>query len=96
MKSSDLLTILAGGVLAFVAYQAFKSRSGVGGIAPAAGSGAVGSYLIGNTSAPAQTIPNLSTQGQAGYGWQYFTDGIAIAPNGDYFKQGQLIWSAAQ
>lgn len=27
-------------------------------------------------------------------GWQYFTDGTAIGPNGDYYKNGQLIYTA--
>lgn len=27
-------------------------------------------------------------------GWQYFTDGTAIAPNGDYYHNGDLVYSA--
>ena len=27
-------------------------------------------------------------------GWEYFTDGTTIAPNGDYYFQGALIWKA--
>lgn len=28
-------------------------------------------------------------------GWRYFSDGTAIAPNGDYYKGGILIYSAS-
>lgn len=28
-------------------------------------------------------------------GWNYYTDGTAIAPNGDYYHQGELIWRSA-
>lgn len=26
--------------------------------------------------------------------WQYFTDGTAISPEGDYYLNGELVWSA--
>lgn len=29
-------------------------------------------------------------------GYNYFTDGTVIAPNGDYYYQGALLWAAAQ
>lgn len=29
-----------------------------------------------------------------GNGWRYYTDGTAIAPNGDYYNKGKLVWSA--
>lgn len=32
-------------------------------------------------------------QVEAGNGWQYFTDGTAISPNGVYYKNGQLTWN---
>lgn len=27
-------------------------------------------------------------------GWQYFADGTAISPEGDYYQNGSLVWSA--
>lgn len=27
-------------------------------------------------------------------GWQYFTDGTAISPDGDYYLNGEIVWSA--
>lgn len=26
-------------------------------------------------------------------GWRYFTDGTSIDPGGNYYREGQLIWS---
>lgn len=28
-----------------------------------------------------------------GYGWQYFTDGTAIDPAGNYYLNGEKVWS---
>lgn len=26
-------------------------------------------------------------------GWQYFTDGTSISPKGEYYHNGQLVWT---
>lgn len=26
-------------------------------------------------------------------GWQYYTDGTAISPDGTYYKNGQMVWN---
>jgi len=79
MKSNDLVTILSGAVLAFVAWKvlagsATATSTATGGIFP--------------TQIKANTI------GTDAAGWQYFNDGTAIAPNGDYYYQGSLVWKA--
>lgn len=38
-------------------------------------------------------IENTAQPGQEGYGWQYFTDGTVIDPSGNYYRDGQIIWS---
>lgn len=40
-----------------------------------------------------RAIPNPALPGEPGHGWQYFTDGTAIAPNGEYYKDGEPVWS---
>lgn len=40
-----------------------------------------------------KAIPNPAMEGEPGYGWQYFTDGTAISPNGEYYKNGEPVWS---
>lgn len=32
-------------------------------------------------------------QGQYGYGWRYFSDGGAIDPAGNYYLNGDLVWT---
>lgn len=78
MKSNDMITILAGAVLAFVAFKTLKPGAAAAFVQPA------GAKLInvGNTA------------GTDAAGWQYFTDGTAIAPNGDYYYQGTLVYTA--
>ncbi len=59
--------------------------------------GAGGEFLRGlfNTSdwtAPTE-IENTSQSGDEAFGWRYFSDGTAIAPTGEYYYQGNLVWS---
>ena len=37
-------------------------------------------------------IENTSKEGQPGYGWEYFSDGTAISPDGKYYYQGKLAY----
>lgn len=38
-------------------------------------------------------INNTATPGAAGWGWQYYSDGVAISPDGTYYKNGQEVWT---
>ena len=46
-----------------------------------------------NTAGYARQIFSTVLPGQEGYGWQYYTDGTAIAPDGSYYANGQKVWS---
>ena len=67
----------------------------------AQGIGAVGKLFgLGGTTAAAKpsgyvgALQNYSqTPGQAGYGWQYFDNGTAINPQGEYFFGGAKVWA---
>lgn len=37
------------------------------------------------------TIPNAAKPGEPGYGWTYYTNGIALAPTGEAYYQGSEI-----
>jgi len=37
-------------------------------------------------------IPNTATVGQPGYGWKYYSDGTATSPDGQYYKEGKLLY----
>jgi len=63
------------------------------GAAGNAVTGLLGSLFGTNTSNSAvSSIPNTSTEGQPGYGWQYFSDGTSISPTGQYYQGGSLIY----
>lgn len=59
--------------------------------------GVAAAYVIWRTlrpvATPAQPYATKITEYQ---GYDYFTDGTVIAPNGDYYYQGELLWRAAQ
>lgn len=38
-------------------------------------------------------ISNPSAPGSESYGWQYFSNGTAIDPQGNYYYQGNKVWS---
>lgn len=38
-------------------------------------------------------IFNQAAPGQSGYGWQYFTDGTVIDPDGAYWKDNRIVWA---
>ena len=37
-------------------------------------------------------IENTSKEGQPGYGWEYFSDGTAVSPDGKYYYRGKLAY----
>lgn len=77
---NDIVTILAGAVLAFVAWKTLNKSSASGTPGVTAPLTFPRSINVGDTS------------GTIADGWQYFTDGTAIAPNGDYYYQGRLVY----
>ena len=62
---------------------------------PVAGAGAASLNNGGQVNVPNYTkqIFNTATKGTPGFGWQYFSDGTAIGPDGSYYLQGQKVWS---
>jgi hypothetical protein len=82
LDTSNLLTITAGAVVAFLAVQILKRRTAAGAATPAAGGAGY-----------ATQIETLALPGQAGWGWQYFTDGTAIGPDGAYYHNGVKVWT---
>lgn len=45
------------------------------------------------TPTGAKEIVNNADPGEYGWGWDYFDGGVAIAPDGSYYLQGQKVWS---
>jgi hypothetical protein len=42
---------------------------------------------------PADLLTNPALPGQEGYGWKYYSDGTVIDPSGQYYQDGELVWS---
>jgi hypothetical protein len=84
MKTSDLLTMLAMAVLGYVAFKAFKGSPASAAPAKTYGNGY--STEIANSASP----------GDAAWGWNYYTDGTVIGPDGSYYKDGNKIWSPSK
>ena len=38
-------------------------------------------------------IPNTAQEGEEGFGWKYYSDGTVIDPDGNYYRNGEMIWS---
>lgn len=59
---------------------------------------ALAAYLViskrGGTAARSE-IENPSLPGQIGFGWRYFTDGTAIAPDGTRYRNGVAVVQAS-
>jgi len=79
MKTNDLITIAAAGVLSWIVIQILARKK----------TGQTG-YAYSN---PALSITNNADPGEPGWGWSYFTDGTSIGPDGTYFKNGAKVWS---
>ena len=50
--------------------------------------------LLKNFGSPGTTqIENTAQPGEEAYGWQYFSDGTAISPDGTYYYQGEQVYT---
>jgi hypothetical protein len=74
--------------------------SGAGGTSAMSGFGnalsGLGSYLsrsLGQAPDSTTQIANTANEGEPGYGWKYYSDGTAIDPAGNYYYQGQQVWT---
>lgn len=59
--------------------------------------GAVLAVFVQTRRANARSInvtppPGTLLPGEAGYGWRYYSDGVAIGPDGVYYKNGAAVW----
>ncbi len=79
-KIAELVAIAAG---LYIIYRLWQQRAAAPRPATTTTAAAGGATNI----TPAGTLP-----GQPGYGWQYFSDGTAIAPDGSYYSSGVKVW----
>lgn len=81
MKDKDLLVIAAAAVAVWMIVKKMPAMVGQKSVAPRAAGGG--------------QIVNNADPGEPGWGWDYFDGGVAISPNGEYFLNGQKVWSPA-
>ena len=51
---------------------------------------------VGGAETAVSEIGNTAQAGEEGYGWRYFSDGTVISPSGDYYQNGELVYSPTQ
>lgn len=86
MKTEDLITLGAATILAYVAYKTFtKGASVPANAAPARITPAANGY--------AQEIVNNADPTEPGWGWKYYTNGVAISPDGTYYLNEKPVWN---
>jgi hypothetical protein len=85
MKTDEWLLVGAAGLLVFLFLRA----------RPAGGTVQIGepTTLFNDVVDSINEVLNSATQGQPGFGWRYFDNGVAISPEGQYYKNGALVYS---
>lgn len=88
MKNDTLLILGAAAAALYVITRMTKPR-------PVTVGGAASLNQGGQVNVPGYTkqIFNSALPGTEAWGWQYFTDGTAIGPDGSYYQGGQKVWS---
>lgn len=83
MKKEDLmiLAVAVGGALLIV-KSVKANNAGAGAVGGAAKT--VKDFVSEILGAGGETYPN---------GWRYFSDGTTIDPAGNYYANGQLVWT---
>lgn len=92
MKQDTLIIIAAAGIGLYAIAKMIKPAGAT--IRPPTGSGTAGA-LNNYGNAPVTQIANSALPGQTGWAWTYYSDGTAISPEGQYYLNGQLVWSPA-
>lgn len=92
MKNDTLVIVAAAGVGLYLISKMINKPGGVV-MRPPSGGGTAGS-LNNNGSPPVTEITNTALPGQTGWAWRYYSDGTAIDPQGNYYFQGQKVYSS--
>lgn len=94
MKTENLLILAAAGAALYL-ITSTRRQVMTGNTRPvtwpAAPNTAAG--LNGGGTVPVTQIGNTALPGDYGWGWQYFSDGTAISPQGEYYLNGDKVWS---
>lgn len=90
MKNDTLLIAAVAGIGLYAIARMVKPAGAA--VRPPSGAGTASS-LNNNGNVPVTEINNTALPGQPGWGWNYYSNGTAIAPDGSYYLNGQKVWS---
>lgn len=79
MKTDTIVIIGVAAFGLFVLSRYTKNKPGNGG-------------TIMQQSNKANVVNNSALPGDTGWGWNYYSDGTAIGPDGKYYFQGQEVY----
>jgi len=82
VKNEDLLVVGLAGIAVFLILKAKGLVPGFSGAAANPAPLYAGSEVF-----------NGALPSQPGYGWHYYTDGVAIGPDGRYYLNGKEVWA---
>lgn len=88
MKTEELIALAFGGI---ALWMMFTSRRASAASAPQAAGSVFDALLSSKPPDYVVEVPNNALPGQPGWGWQYFSNGAAIDPNGSYFYKGERV-----
>ena len=94
MKNEEFLALALGAIALYMLMQTRQVKAGTVAANPSLALGQPTQAKITPTNIFSTSIPNAALPGQPGYGWQYFTDGTAIDPDGSYWQDGRIVWAS--
>ncbi len=80
MKQTEMIALALAGIAVYMIVKAKPKTAGTS-------TGSASNFVKEIFGADGKAFDN---------GWRYYDNGTAIDPNGDYYYQGQKVWSAGQ
>lgn len=87
MNKDTLIILAAAGLGLWFVTKSTRGNAATSGAASLNTGGAV------QVPSTIKQIFNDDVPGQPGWGWQYFSDGTTIGPDGSYYMNGKKVWS---
>lgn len=91
MKSSDLIVVGLAGVALYMIWRSQTTATGGQTTVIRSASSGAGAALKPADSSWVSEIFD-ATGRLFDNGWRYFDNGVAIDPQGNYYRDGQMIW----
>lgn len=86
MKSQNVIVL---GLAGLAVYMIWKTQTAAG----KAGGVSVSNVLKDVYDYTVKEVMDVTTGKQYENGWRYFSNGIAISPDGTYYQNGKFVWA---